>query len=265
VSTKSGEGQDWIQNIGVMIAVIISIISLIQSKQSLDITREEKKVNINISGVELDNNEASYIPFPAGDFDPFPGTKGFISMQLLIKIDNLSQKRVSLRELHATPILEDPDSGEMNPFRTNGPNIKTDFNEPLRSFSNNMTVISLPFSLDQGESVNIIGIVGWPLDEKLSKILSDNLIDGKNDYKLCELKRLLEDNGFTLGRSIVEYTFPDKDHPEDKPIPIGYGKAKIIYRIDVITSYNTRHSAYVGIIPTFAIYQRVDWSLLKNM
>lgn len=235
---------DWvdiIQTIIIILAFIISVISL-----TLQFKSETKKnlITIHVTASELDDKQIEFIPFPAGDLDPFPGTKGFIKITVLIRIDNLSERRVSITRINAVPITFDPYDGDMTPFNTWGPGIDTNFNGKFLSKADEE--IDLPFSLDSGESLNVVGKIGYPLDEILSESISKNIKAESSLLTLRQIKRIVENQGYTLNRSLVT----------DK----GIEQSKLIYRIIVETSANSRHTFILDLHSSHS--NIVNWDLL---
>ncbi|MBU0512657.1 MAG: hypothetical protein KKD28_09660 [Chloroflexi bacterium] len=243
---------DWIQSIGVIIALIFSAISLRKSNQSLDLAKREYEIDVVISARELDDSLINYIPFPKGDYLPSPDTTfGFLLIDVHLVIDNLSQRRISISKIDAIPLLKHSAIDDMQPFFTNAedPKVTTNFNGLLNiQTANGLEPLVLPISLDQGESIAIIGSIGLPLIEDLSQIVS-RIVSTNESITLGELKPKLICEGMLLDRSFVETLTDDND--ECIPFPSDMTPPKLKYRFDLLTSQDTLHSTYLMISPIY--------------
>lgn len=236
--------KEYIQSFGTVAAVIIALISLLQSKQSLDIIEAEKAIWINVYASEVNDNPADFYPFPEGDEVPFPGTFGLLSVDIQLEIDNLSERRISITDINATPILENSFDGEMSPFWTNEGTITTDFNGLFRiQTTSGETNTLLPFALEPGDSIILVGMVGWPVDAATANFLTQVFSDDHEEFALYDIEILLAKNGMSLWRN--EVNLLTDQNGETINLPIFSGKSKLIYQIDVTTSFDTTHSAYL--------------------
>ena len=252
--------KDFLNFFFLFISLLISFISIRQSSTALSIQQKTLAISIQVSAHEQEDASVKFIPFPAGDMDPFPGTYGFIELPLEVRIDNISLRKVSITELDATPILEDPDNKEMTPFITNGILITTNFSKPLRKIANGkISDISLPIALDQGDSIILVGNVGWPLDYSTSSLLTKNLQPIDKLISLYDLKTLLAENNKTLSRASIELAKDEKG--TSIPFPVSIGRSKLIYRIDVFTSFNTHEKTYLDLNADL-VHSSANWDLL---
>lgn len=193
--------KDIIQLIATVTATILSIIGILQSNYSINLVRKSLDTKLSIKA-NLIQNSYHWEKHPyRTDFSSItgPDLRSWFCFKILIRIDNLSQKDVSIRKITATTILDDKQGypGGMAP-------IEEYDNESLGfvSLSDEADLgIKLPVFMKAYEAMDSRGTVCMLLSTTLTSLLNARLFSDGAFYELNtfeEFKSLLIENRIVL-------------------------------------------------------------------
>ena len=237
MSTKLKRYKTALEIIGIVAALVFSIISVFQSQKAIDISRKELEIEqlanqvvLNVNGAPIEN---SYV-----NIEYLPDTMKSVGASVLsykfeVRIDNLSSRKVSIRKIYAETFLD----GKL--LDLHGRELSTGFSGPFFLEEGlSQREVALPITMDEGESLNFITTYGLLLDEESTQVIREYL-QGTSDKNitLADVRKILGRAGVSLGRSKVEF----QEFDDGSWISMPLEPPKIEIRIVVITSFGTRH------------------------
>jgi hypothetical protein len=229
---------DAVKTITSVVALLVSVRALMVSSQALQVAREGAAVLVDVSGSPFDDPNTSLFDLPPS---MVPHSQCALTFPFAVQIDNLSLRTVSIRDVTGTLLLDgEPLSNLRIGERATG------FYGDLQRLSDSGPVaLRLPYTLKDGESIDIITSLGWPLEEApceaIPRIAKQAWLYGP--LRLSLVKAILASEGLTLGWGRVEYVYSDSTAtplssfpPPQSPTP-----SRLVLRIEVITSFGTHH------------------------
>lgn len=264
---------DVIQIIGVLSAIVISILSFIQSRQEYKHQVDIDTPDLTISAELLKAESVGLHEFEDYSY-PIPGTNGLLSIKVKINIDNISQRKMSITQIHGLPVLYDDskDGIGWTPFfhYDESGEITSFIGGFERKINGEIVIQNPPFLLEEGGSIELIGTIRWPLTRQSRDIIASVLAETTQTCSLADIEKILAEHGTSIGRAEVTY---DKLNNTPLPYPIYLETPKLIYRIEIKTNLATTHTYYLypisdnsipGIAKIFLNYPQ-DISDLENL
>ena len=225
-----------------MSAIVLSIISINQSNNALAISQEtldlEKQSNLivlNVEGLPIENSYVSITYLP----DTMKGIgSSVLTFKFEVQVDNLSSHKISIRDIYTESLLD----GKL--FELHFQGVNTGIFGPIYLEEDlDQREITLPITMDEGESLNFVTDFGLLLDEIGTEAIKENLNDSISKLTLTDVRMILGKAGTSLGRSEVEFQEFEggmwtSSHLESPRIEV---------RIVVNTSFGTSHTTVIPI------------------
>ncbi len=224
------------ETIGIIVAIIASVYGIFQSNRAIEISRQSQEVLLNISGNSIADSKISLMSLDSNS-RVNECTSGLLFFEYTVKIDNISERKISIRGIEGNPLFE---GYEFGIFTSNG---RTGFQGQWSIIeASGVTPVLLPISIDAGESIDLTSKIGWPIEITVYKAIEKVLLSNK-DVSLLDAYIIAAANGRSLGCSVVEYESSD----EVSWMIYETEKHKIILEIDIETSFGTHHKTTTNI------------------
>ncbi|MBN2286108.1 MAG: hypothetical protein JXI43_06650 [Tissierellales bacterium] len=237
------------------LAVAISYTSLLVSIKQTTIQEEYLKVNISFKANE--NNTSNVLLFPIDDplydfssyVEGLPYIKGFLVFDVDLEIANLSLRKVSISDISAYPVFRNTDPDILSnwiPVFSSFIFTGIQVSDSLSTVKNGINdKVSLPISLDSGESITINSKISWPLDDDMVNLIK-NYLTINNDATLGDIKDLLIQSETHLGMGSIEmHMFNETSIPSY----LSAEESNLLYYFALYSSFGTEHDFYLDVKP----------------
>ncbi len=242
--------------------IVLSIIAVCISYASYRVSAEQKRIQeeylkVNISFKANENNSSKVLLFPIDDplydfsayVEGLPYIKGFLVFDVDLEIANLSLRKVSISDISGYPVFRNTDPAiETNWIPVFSTYIFTGIqvSDSLSTVQNGIIdKVSLPISLDSGESITINSKINWPLDEDMVNVIK-NYLAINNNATLGDIKNLLIQNETHLGMGSIGMHMINGTAI---PSYLSAEESNLRYYFTLDSSFGTKHDLYLDVKP----------------
>ncbi len=222
--------KEYAEILGIVVAIVTGVGGLIQSNRALDLAQKAQDIVVNVGGNPVYDSTATFMPLQNPPDFAKDCIAGILQFDFDVQLDNLSERKVSIRSIQAHPLFD----GTLFGMASIGP-------QPpwFRKTASGLSPDTFPVSLDAGESIDLVVKLGWPIDSTSYNAIAEySASNPRNSLTFRDALFAVAAKGRSLGCSPVEHGKDYVIYTEPSKIRLG---------IDVTTSFDTHHYATVDI------------------